>query len=209
MADQLGFVERLKRHHMFQIAAGYATVAYFVILVANAVFPDIGLSRGEVRYVIAVLALGFPLALVFGWLFIKPIAVDAEGHSSWQRLRWRIAPMVAGPAVALVTLSGIYLWHLNGQLGDGEVADTSAAQAVAILPFDGSGTVDGTFMQGLADELGTGMSNIGVRLIAKDSSPVLSDAKSPIAAIAKATGATLVIRGSVQRDDAKSDYVVY
>ena len=209
MAEQLGFVERLKRHHMFQIAAGYATVAYFLILVANAVFPDIGLSRGEVRYVIAILALGFPLALVFGWIFIKPAEVDAEWHSRWQRLRWRIAPIVAGPAVALVTLSGIYLWHLNGRYEDGEAADSTVAQAVAVLPFDHSGAVDDSFMQGLADQIDTGFSNIGVRLIAKNSSPLLADPKASVAEIAKATGATLVIRGSVRRDPAQPDYEVY
>ena len=209
MGEQLGFIERLKRHHMFQIAAGYATVAYFLILVANAIFPDIGLSRGQVRYVIAALALGFPLALVFGWLFIKPTQVDAEWHSRWQRLRWRIAPIVAGPAVVLVTISGIYLWHLNGRLEDGAEPGQSAAQVVAILPFDHSGVVDDSFMQGLADQMDTGFSNVGVRLIANDSSPTLSSSKTPVAEIAKATGATLVIGGSVHRDDAKSDYVVH
>ncbi|HEY4127614.1 MAG TPA: hypothetical protein VGN70_06175 [Gammaproteobacteria bacterium] len=208
MAESQTFVERLKRHHMFQIAAGYATVAYFLILVANAVFPDIGLSRGEVRYVIAVLALGFPLALVFGWLFIKPVAADAEWHSSWQRLRWRIAPLVAGPAVALVTLSGIYLWHLNGRMADGEVAEASAAQVVAVLPFEHSGAVDDAFMAGLRDSIDNELSVAGVRLIA-DTSPALTDPKAPIADIAKATGATLLIRGSVQRPDAKSGYETY
>ena len=87
MAERLGFLERLKRHHMFQVASGYATVAYVIILVANAVFPDIGLTRGQVRYVIAALALGFPLALVFGWLFIRPAQANPEWHSRWQRLR--------------------------------------------------------------------------------------------------------------------------
>ena len=72
MADLMGFVERLKRHHMFRVASWYATVAYVLVLVANAVFPDIGLSRGEVRYLIVGLALGFPVALVLGWTFVPP-----------------------------------------------------------------------------------------------------------------------------------------
>jgi tetratricopeptide (TPR) repeat protein len=207
MAESSTFVERLKRHHMFQIAAGYATVAYFLILVANAVFPDIGLTRGEVRYVIAILALGFPLALVFGWLFIKPVADDAW-LSSWQRLRWRITTMVAGPAVALVAVSGIYLWHLNGRLADGEVAETSAAQVVAVLPFGHSGAVDDAFMAGLRDSIDNELSLAGVSLIAV-TSPALTDPKAPIADVAKATGATLLIRGSVQQPDAKSDYEAY
>jgi tetratricopeptide (TPR) repeat protein len=38
---------------------------------------------------------------------------------------------------------------------------------------------------------------------------MLANPKAAIGDIAKATGATLLIRGSVQRDDAKSNYVVY
>lgn len=210
MAERLGFLERLKRHHMFQVASGYATVAYVIILVANAVFPDIGLTRGQVRYVIAALALGFPLALVFGWLFIRPAQANPEWHSRWQRLRWRIAPIVAGPAVAFAAISGIYLWHLNDRLGDpGAEPGTSAAQVVAVLPFEQSGAVDMSFTQGLADEIGTSFSSLGVRLIAGEASPVLASPKAPVADVAKATGATLLIRGSVQRDDPKAYYVVY
>lgn len=210
MAERPGFLERLKRHHMFQIASGYATVAYVIILVANAVFPDIGLTRGQVRYVIAALALGFPLALVFGWIFIPPTRRDQEWRSRWQRLRWRIGPVVSIPAVLFVALSGIYLWHLDDRYGGvGEEPGASAAQAVAILPFDRSGAVDPAFIKGLSEQLDTSFSNLGVRLIADDSSPVLADSRASVTDIAKATGATLVIRGSVQRAEPKARYQVY
>src|SRR5579864_1374047 len=89
MADLMGVVERLKRHHMFRVASWYATAAYVLILVANAVFPDIGLTRGEVRYLIAGLALGFPIALVIGWTFVPPSQDEPEKLSEWQRARWR------------------------------------------------------------------------------------------------------------------------
>ena len=38
--ESLSFMARLKRHHIFRVASGYAVVAYALILVANAVFPD-------------------------------------------------------------------------------------------------------------------------------------------------------------------------
>jgi len=63
---------RLKRHHIFRVASVYAVVAYILIQAANAVFPDNGLSRADVRYIIAVAALLFPVALVLGWMFIPP-----------------------------------------------------------------------------------------------------------------------------------------
>lgn len=208
MADLMGFVEGLKRHHMFRVASWYATVAYVLILVANAVFPDIGLTRGEVRYLIVGLALGFPAALAIGWTFVPPSQAEPEKLTQWQRTRWRIGPALSILVVAFVGASGTYLWGYNERHASIDPT-ASAAQAVAILPFDHSGAVDDTFVQGLADQMDTDFSNIGVRRIANDSSPTLSSSKTPVVEIAKATGATLVIRGSVHRDDAKSDYVVY
>lgn len=209
MAELPGFIERLKRHHMFRVASWYATVAYVLILVANAVFPDIGLDRGEVRYLIAGLALGFPVALVIGWIFVPPAKAEPKQISEWQRLRWRIGPALSVLVVAFVGASGTYLWEYNARHQAAMDPDSSAAQAVAILPFDHSGAVDETFMAGLSDAVHTELSVAGLRVIADSASPTLASAKSSVADIAKATGATLVIRGSVQRVDAKGGYQTY
>ena len=207
MADLPGFVERLKRHHMFRVASWYATAAYVLILVANAVFPDIGLTRGEVRYLIAGLALGFPLALVIGWTFVSPSREDPEKHSQWQRARWRVGPALSIVVVLFVASSGTYLWDFNARHGDPAAEmGKSSAQVLAILPFEHSGAVDDAFMADLADLVSTSFSSVGVRLIAGNSSPLMADPKASIADIAKATGATLVLKGSVQRADAKADY---
>jgi tetratricopeptide (TPR) repeat protein len=194
---------------MFRIASWYATVAYVLVLVANAVFPDIGLTRGEVRYLIAGLALGFPVALVIGWIFVPPSTEHPEKVSEWQRLRWRLGPALSIVVVVFVTTSGTFLWGFNARHAGEADAAASAAQVVAVLPFDHSGAVDDAFMAGLRDSVDTELSLAGVRLIASPASSALGDAKSSIADIAKATGATLVIRGSVQRADAKSDYQAY
>lgn len=209
MADLMGIVERLKRHHMFRVASWYATVAYVLVLVANAVFPDIGLSRGEVRYLIVGLALGFPVALVLGWTFVPPAKAEPRQISEWQRLRWRIGPALSILVVAFVGASGTYLWDYNARHQAAMDPDSSAAQAVAILPFDHSGAVDETFMAGLSDAVHTELSVAGLRVIADSASPTLASAQSSVADIAKATGATLVIRGSVQRADAKGEYQTY
>ncbi|MGE5624475.1 MAG: hypothetical protein ACM3ZT_02890 [Bacillota bacterium] len=208
MADLMGFVERLKRHHMFKVASWYATAAYVLILVANAVFPDIGLTRGEVRYLIGGLALGFPVALVIGWTFVPPSREDPEKLSEWQRARWRIGPVLSVLVVLFVGGSGTYLWNYSERHGSMN-PDSSAAQAVAVLPFEGYGSADAAFLGSLTDQIDTSFSNLGVRLIAKDTSPVLADPKSPIAAIAKATGATLVVKGSVHADPKEGDEVYF
>jgi TolB-like protein len=207
MADLMGIVERFKRHHMFRVASWYATVAYVLILGANAVFPDIGFTRGEVRYLIAGLALGFPIALVIGWTFVPPSKEEPDKLSQWQRARWRVGPALSILVVIFVGGSGTYLWNYNEHHEAIDPA-SSAAQVVAVLPFEHSGSADDAFARSLADQIDTTFSNLGVRLISNGSSPVLTDPKSSIADIAKATGATLVIRGSVHADP-KEGYDVY
>src|SRR5579859_910899 len=109
----LGFMARLKSHHMFRVASWYATAAYVLILVANAVFPDIGLTRDDVRYVIAALALGFPIALTLGWMLIPPIRENPEHFSRWRRVRWRLGIVTSLLVIAFVSVAGAYLWRLN------------------------------------------------------------------------------------------------
>ncbi|MGB9429484.1 MAG: hypothetical protein WCC11_06345 [Gammaproteobacteria bacterium] len=105
----LSFMARLKRHHIFRVASVYAIAAWVLIQVANGVFPDIGLTRADVRVVIAAVALLFPVALVLGWMFIPPSKENPAKFSSWQHLRWKLGSVLTLVIVVLVVISGIYL----------------------------------------------------------------------------------------------------
>jgi adenylate cyclase len=57
----MSFFEELRRRNVFRVAMAYAFVAWLLIEVADTVFPRIGLPEWTVTFVIAALALGFPL----------------------------------------------------------------------------------------------------------------------------------------------------
>lgn len=59
----------LKRRHVFHVAAVYALVAWIVIQVAVATFPNLHLPPWTTTLVVVLAFLGFPIALVLAWAF--------------------------------------------------------------------------------------------------------------------------------------------
>ncbi len=62
------FVE-LKRRNVFRVGAAYLVVGWLLIEVADTVFPRLGLPDWTVTFVIALLLLGFPVAVFLAWAF--------------------------------------------------------------------------------------------------------------------------------------------
>ncbi|MGH8322049.1 MAG: tetratricopeptide repeat protein, partial [Gammaproteobacteria bacterium] len=206
----LSFMGRLKRHHIFRVASAYAVTAYILILVANAVFPDIGLSRADVRYIIAMIALLFPVALVLGWMFIPPSKENPDKFSHWQRLRFRVGSALTLVIVVLVTVSGIYLWRANVHYIEDTAeatAKTAAAAAIpaksiAVLPFinEGGHEDERYFSDGLSEDLITALSQFaGLKVISRYSAFQFRSSKEDSAAIGEKLGVAHLLEGSVRR----------
>lgn len=198
-AASLGLVARLKQHHMFQVASWYATGSYVLILVANAVFPDIGLSRDDVRYLIGALALGFPVALTLGWIFIPPSREDPKGFTRWKKMRWRLGTVASVVVTAFVIVSGTYLWRMNerhlGAYGPG-------AKSVAVLPFENMSADPNNayFSAGTQDEILTRLTQISaLKVISRTSTMKYASHPEDLVRVGRELGVATVLEGSVQR----------
>ncbi|HSC46577.1 MAG TPA: adenylate/guanylate cyclase domain-containing protein [Gammaproteobacteria bacterium] len=199
-----GFVARLKQHHMFRVASVYGTVAWVLILVANQVFPDIGLSREAVRYLIAALALGFPLALTAGWMFVPPSREDPATFGRWKRLRFRLGAVVSIFVIAFVTVSGAYLWRLSTHFTPAAV-EAVGTTSIVVLPFDKLGLVPDEALAGVKTGIEGELGSLGtVKIIA---APVDAAGETP-QALGRSTSATLLIRGSIHRPAPNADFTV-
>ena len=64
-----GLFAELRRRNVFRVAAMYAVAAWLVVQVADATFERLGVPEAAHRILILMTALGFPVALVLGWLF--------------------------------------------------------------------------------------------------------------------------------------------
>ena len=62
------FFAELKRRHIYRVAAAYAVVAWVLLQIVNNVAPGLNLPNSAVTLVIVLLAIGFPIALIFAWV---------------------------------------------------------------------------------------------------------------------------------------------
>src|SRR5919109_1899602 len=63
------FFAELKRRNVYKVAVAYAIVGWLLVQVATQVFPFLEIPNWAIRLVIALVAIGFPIALVIAWAF--------------------------------------------------------------------------------------------------------------------------------------------
>src|SRR3954469_15208087 len=82
--NERNFFAELKRRNVYKVAVAYAIVGWLLIQIATQVFPFLEIPNWVVRLVIALVAIGFPIALIIAWAFeLTPQGIkrteDAEG----------------------------------------------------------------------------------------------------------------------------------
>src|SRR4051812_15863952 len=89
------FFAELKRRNVYKVAVAYAVVGWLIVQVATQVFPFLEIPTWIVRSVIAVVAIGLPIALIIAWAFettpegIKRTeTVDLSGNPTPKKYAW-------------------------------------------------------------------------------------------------------------------------
>jgi hypothetical protein len=85
----MSLYSELKRRNVFRVAIAYLAGAWLLTEVAETLFPLFGFSEAPVRMVVTVLAIGFPLFLIFSWVLARKSI--ASLLSCWP-LHWGISP---------------------------------------------------------------------------------------------------------------------
>jgi TolB-like protein/Tfp pilus assembly protein PilF len=216
------FLSELKRRKVYRVALVYAVVGWALLEASGMVLPRLDLPDWTVNVVLAVVLLGFPLALVFAWVFdfssqgivrTEPLS-PADRHQSLT-----IAATVEFVVIValVVAVGGLYVKQLSLQkeLLDSESADqrdhgtdqhaaTNPEQyrAIAVLPFaDMSEAGDQVwFAEGIAEELLHALAAVdGLQVMARTSSFAFKNTDKTIAQIADILGVQAVLEGSVRR----------
>ena len=66
------FFAELKRRQMFRVAAAYAVVAWLAVQVVNNLAPALKLPEWASSFVVVLLSIGLPVALIFAWVQQMP-----------------------------------------------------------------------------------------------------------------------------------------
>src|ERR1051326_571836 len=73
------FFAELKRRNVYKVAVAYAVIAWLLIQAASILFPTFEAPAWVMKVFVAVIVLGFPVALVFSWAFeLTPEGIKRE-----------------------------------------------------------------------------------------------------------------------------------
>src|SRR5437588_10546599 len=108
MSEKPSFFSELKRRNVYKVAVAYAIVGWLLVQVATQVFPFLEIPNWVVRLVIALVVIGFPIALVVAWAFeatpegIKRTEVaDAMPAAPGQKKHAWVYVVVIGAAISI------------------------------------------------------------------------------------------------------------
>src|SRR5881397_3978772 len=188
-----GFFEELQRRKVYRVAAAYIVAAGFLIQIASAAFPAWELPNWSLRLVIALLLIGFPIALLLAWAYdITAQGIQITPTKGAHRRRNLILLIATGVIVS--ASAGFFLlpravWH-------------KIDKSVAVLPFQNlsSDPENAYFADGIQDEVLTRLAKIAdLKVISRTSTQQYQSEPGNLSEIAKQLGVTNILEGSVQK----------
>ncbi|HZR34432.1 MAG TPA: tetratricopeptide repeat protein [Nevskia sp.] len=199
------FISELRRRNVLRVAAFYAAAGWLLVQVATQVFPFFDIPNEVVRWVVIVIALGFPLALVLSWVYeLTPQGLKLESEiaagdpvhrEGARRLdRWIIVALTLAVVALLVGL----LWRRPPVSAPAAAPDKS----IAVLPFENlsDDKSNAWFAQGMQDEILTRLAKIGqLKVISRSSTQHYGSSPDNLSEVARQLGVANILEGSVQK----------
>jgi TolB-like protein len=211
------FFAELKRRNVYKVAVAYAVVGWLLVQVATQVFPFLEIPNSVVRLVIALVAIGFPIALIIAWAFeatpegIKRTEVaDAAGQRSLGGAWIYIAIIGVLLSIGLFFL-GRYTAGNATPRHDASRARTEAATAtpeksIAVMPLlnESGDPADEYFSDGLSEELIAALGQVrNLKVIGRSSSFRFKDRTEEPKTIGEKLGVSTLLEGTVRKQGNK------
>ena len=223
------FFQELRRRNLFRVAGLYCVVSWILIQIGAAVFPAFEAPTWVLKVFISLVALGFPVAMIFAWAFemtpdgVKPTKTitpdESISHLTRRKLDFVIIGGLGLVAALIVADNTILRPKTNVQnpnvfspqpsesTENREVYAPPADMAefndtIAVLPFVNRSLreEDAYFAAGIHDDLLTQLSKISaLQVISRTSVMRYADTQTSIPEIAKKLGVSVILEGSVQR----------
>src|SRR5438067_9674052 len=116
------FFSELKQRKVYRVAVGYIVAAGFLIQIASAAFPAWELPNWSLRLVIALLLIGFPIALLLAWAYdITPQGIQSTPKTPGAHRRRNLILLIV--TAVIVSASAVFflcpraVWHkIDNQL---------------------------------------------------------------------------------------------
>src|SRR5213076_2605367 len=192
-----GFFEELRRRKVYRVAIAYIVVSWALAQGLAQVLPVFDISNSVIRVVIALLLIGFPVALVLAWVFdVTSQGIRATSTPSVPVARRRLnLIMLIAIGVIISVAAGFFLLP--------RASARKVDKSIAVLPFQNLSDEkeNAYFADGMQDDILTNLSKIGdLKVISRMS--VMSyrgEGVRNAREIGKALGVATLLEGSVRR----------
>jgi TolB-like protein len=211
----LSFFKELNRRNVTRVAIAYGVAAWVLTEVASVVLPTFQAPEWVLQVLIALLIMGFPLALIFAWVYeltpegLKKEADIPQENSITSHTARKLNLVVI---VLLVIAIGMIVFDRFIARDDPQpmMVDTSVQQtqgdgttpSVAVLAFENmsADAENAFFADGISEEILNLLADVSELSVASRTSAFAFKGKTlPIPEIAKALNVRYVLEGSVRK----------
>ena len=200
------FLAELKRRNVYKVAVAYAVVMWLLIQAASIVFPAFEAPAWVMKVVIALVALGFPVALILAWA----VELTPEGMKRTENVgpnefipQWSARKFAALIVSLAVIAAGLLLFQLfRSKSASPAGAAPTPEKSIAVLPFENRSEdkANAYFADGIQDEILTRLSKIAdLKVISRTSTQHYKSAPENLREIARQLGVAHILEGSVQK----------
>jgi len=193
----LSVFSELQRRKVIRVAGVYLVAAWLLLQIAATLAPILVLPHWFEGLVFALLALGFPVALLFAWAFeLTPDGVKRDSGAPISG-RGRFVDYIIMAVIAFAAA-----WILWPQIEQAPATDSVLDPSVAVLPFINlnNSEEDEPFAAGIHSDLLTQLARINsLRTVSRTSMLRYRDSDKSVPEIAAELDVTTVLEGGVQR----------
>lgn len=220
------FVSKLKRRQVFKVATIYAVSAWPLIQLADLAVPALGLPDSVLTLLLKIFVAGFPVSLIFAWLFnvttkgiVRATSETDVENEPQANVQTTIAVAGTLSVILLITIGSQFFLDENHQATTVAVTDTQSEprrppvkplsdngkESIAILPFVpfSNDPEDEFFADGMVEELLNLLAKLpDLQVAARTSSFAYKGiTNKTIPEIGKELGVDTILEGSIRKND--------
>lgn len=191
------FFEELKRRKVYRVAIAYVVAGWALAQGLAQVLPVFDIPNSVIRVVIALMLIGFPVALVLAWAYdITPQGIKAtpEAPTTTVSHRRRNLALLGATGIVASAAAGFFLLP--------PAVAHKVDKSIAVLPFENLSEEKENefFADGMQDDILTNLSKIGdLKVISRTSVMSYRGKTANVREIGKALGVSAILEGSVRR----------
>ena len=206
------FFADLKRRKVFKVAAVYGAVSFAVLQAADIAFPRVGLPDWTITFVVALVVIGLPIAVLLAWaLDVTPEGVRKTDPARFGELEALVAqPKSRRWPAGLLALAGMLLlvggvWWTSGRDArstNGGPPASGRFASIAVLPFvNMSGDEENEyFSDGITEEILNALAQLpGLKVVARTSAFQFKGEQLDLRDVGRQLNVAAILEGSVQR----------